>query len=91
VKRLAVPAMTTTVLTTTLTGLASDSWLAGGKDPHARNGLISVGSMLAGALVGATLEVHLHPGWALGLATVILVATAGYFAFEAPVVLGTAQ
>jgi hypothetical protein len=35
--------------------------------------------------------VHLHPGWALALATVILVATAGYFAFETPVALGTAQ
>jgi uncharacterized membrane protein YoaK (UPF0700 family) len=91
VKRLGVPAMTTTVLTTTLTGMASDSWLAGGKDPHARNALISLFSLFAGALVGAALEVHLHPGWALALATVILVATAGYFAFETPVALGTAQ
>ena len=62
-----------------------------GEYPHARNGLISVVSLFAGALVGAALEVHLHPGWALGLATVILVATAGDFAFEAPVGLGAAQ
>ena len=83
--------MTTTVLTTTLTGLASDSRLGGGTNPHERNGLISVGAMFVGALVGAAFEVHLHPGWALGLATLILVVTAGYFTFEAPVGLGPAQ
>lgn len=91
VKRIGVPNMTTTVLTTTLTGLASDSWLAGGKNPHERNGLISVGAMLLGGLVGAAFEVHLHPGWALGLATAILVVTAGYFTFEAPVGLEAAH
>ena len=42
VRRLGVRDMTTTVLTTTLTGLASDSWLAGGADPHARYRLTSV-------------------------------------------------
>jgi uncharacterized membrane protein YoaK (UPF0700 family) len=34
VRRLAVPDMTTTVLTLTLTGLASDSRLAGGETPR---------------------------------------------------------
>ena len=36
VRRLGVRDMSTTVLTTTLTGLASESWLAGGANPHAR-------------------------------------------------------
>jgi hypothetical protein len=35
VRRLAVPDVTTTVLTLTLTGLAADSWLAGGHSPRA--------------------------------------------------------
>jgi Protein of unknown function (DUF1275) len=33
VRRLAVPDVTTTVLTMTLTGLAAESWLAGGPNP----------------------------------------------------------
>jgi hypothetical protein len=34
VRRLAIPDVTTTVLTLTLTGLAADSWLAGGHSPE---------------------------------------------------------
>ena len=51
VRRLAVPDVTTTVLTLTLTGLAADSWLAGGHSPE--QGLPF--GMAAGALVGALL------------------------------------
>jgi uncharacterized membrane protein YoaK (UPF0700 family) len=55
VRRLAVPDVTTTVLTLTLTGLAADSWLAGGHSPRAGRRLAAVGLMAAGALVGALL------------------------------------
>jgi uncharacterized membrane protein YoaK (UPF0700 family) len=55
VRRLAVPDLTTTVLTLTLTGLAADSWLAGGQSPRAGRRLATVGLMAAGALVGALL------------------------------------
>ena len=55
VRRLAVADVTTTVLTLTLTGLAADSWLAGGRSPRAGRRLAAVGLMAAGALVGALL------------------------------------
>ena len=55
VRRLAVPDVTTTVLTLTLTGLAADSWLAAGHGPRAGRRLAAVGLMAAGALAGALL------------------------------------
>ena len=54
-RRLAVPDVTTTVLTLTLTGLAADSWLAGGHSPRPGRRVAAVGVMAAGALVGALL------------------------------------
>ena len=55
VRRLAVPDLTTTVLTQTLTGLAAD--LAGGRGHlrDARRRAAAVASMLVGAIVGALL------------------------------------
>jgi len=55
VRRLAIADVTTTVLTLTLTGLAADSWLAGGRSPRAGRRVAAVGLMAAGALVGALL------------------------------------
>ena len=55
VRRLAVPDLTTTVLTLTLTGLAADSRLAGGHSPRAGRRVATVGLMAAGALAGALL------------------------------------
>ncbi len=55
VRRLAVPDVTTTVLTLTLTGLAADSWLAGGRSPRAGRRVAAVGLMAVGALAGALL------------------------------------
>jgi uncharacterized membrane protein YoaK (UPF0700 family) len=54
VRRLAVPDLTTTVLTLTLTGLAADFRLAG-RGPRVGRRLAAVGLMAAGALVGALL------------------------------------
>jgi uncharacterized membrane protein YoaK (UPF0700 family) len=90
VRRLGVRDMTTTVLTTTLTGLASDSWLAGGADPHARYRLTSVFSQFGGALVGAVLVLHVGAAWSLGVATGLVVCTAAFFYREAPLALGPA-
>jgi uncharacterized membrane protein YoaK (UPF0700 family) len=55
VRKLAVPDLTTTVLTLTLTGLAADSALAGGSNPGWRRRVASVAAMFAGAVVGAWL------------------------------------
>ncbi len=55
VRRLAVPDVATTVLTLSLTGLAVDSWLAGGHSPRVGRRLAAVGLMAAGALAGALL------------------------------------
>ncbi len=90
VRWLRVPEMTTTVLTTTLTGLTSESALAGGLDPNATKGLTSVGSMFAGAIVGAALTVHVHAALALGLAALIVASTALFFSRQTDAQLGVA-
>jgi uncharacterized membrane protein YoaK (UPF0700 family) len=66
IRRLAVPDMTTTVLTQTLTGLAADSFLAGGPNTRAGRRIAAVVAMAAGAAAGAWL--YLHHGAALPLA-----------------------
>ncbi|MFC9455755.1 YoaK family protein [Streptomyces sp. NPDC056983] len=79
VRKLAVPDMTTTVLTMTLTGLASESSLAGGTDPRPGRGITSVVAMLAGAGLGALLVLHHGLGWPLLVGTLLVaVAAAGY-------------
>jgi uncharacterized membrane protein YoaK (UPF0700 family) len=64
VRRLAVPDLTTTVLTLTLTGLSADSSLAGGKSPRFGRRFGSVVAMFGGAVIGALL---LKCGLALAL------------------------
>jgi uncharacterized membrane protein YoaK (UPF0700 family) len=59
-RRLAVPDLTTTVLTLTITGVAADSALAGGAGSVAGRRLLSVTAMFVGALVGAALALHVH-------------------------------
>ncbi|MFI9782837.1 YoaK family protein [Kitasatospora sp. NPDC051984] len=65
VRALGVPDLTTTVLTLTLTGLAADSRLAGGTAPRQRRRILSVATMLAGAIPGAVLVLHGQLAWAL--------------------------
>jgi uncharacterized membrane protein YoaK (UPF0700 family) len=55
VRKLAVPDLTTTVLTLTLTGLAADSFLAHGSNPRWQRRLAAVLAMFAGAALGAIL------------------------------------
>ena len=57
-RKLAVPDLTTTVLTLTITGLGADSVLAGGTGSRAGRRLIAIASMLIGAVIGALLELH---------------------------------
>jgi uncharacterized membrane protein YoaK (UPF0700 family) len=75
VRRVAVPDLTTTVLTMTLTGLASDSRLFGGTGQGTVRRTTAVGSMLLGALCGALLvrsSLWLVLAGAAGLALVTL-------------------
>ncbi|MEV5388339.1 YoaK family protein [Streptomyces sp. NPDC052721] len=71
VRRLAVPDLTTTVLTLTVTGLATDR---PGR-PTARR-LTSIAAMLCGALCGSALTLHAGTAWALILALLLLLAVA---------------
>ena len=75
-RKLAVPDLTTTVLTLTITGIAADSPLAGATGSHAARRLISIAAMLAGALAGAVLVLHSHIVYPLAIALVLLVAVA---------------
>ena len=74
-RALAVPDMTTTVLTMTLTGLASDSHLAGGASANWGRRLLAVGTMLCGALIGGLLMLKVAVAAALAAAAVLLAAT----------------
>jgi uncharacterized membrane protein YoaK (UPF0700 family) len=73
-RRLAVPDLTTTVLTLTITGMAADSAIAGGPGSVAGRRLVAVAAMLVGALVGAALALHVH---IVGPLAIALVTTAG--------------
>jgi uncharacterized membrane protein YoaK (UPF0700 family) len=75
-RKLAVPDLTTTVLTLTITGIAADSPLAGATGAHAARRLISVAAMFLGALVGALLVLRVHIVYPLVIALVILAAVA---------------
>ncbi len=91
VRRIGVRDMSTSVLTTTLTGLASDSSLAGGTNPNARLASTTVLSMFGGALVGAILVLHAGATWSLSIAAGVVVVTAVYFSRTAPLELGPAS
>ena len=75
-RKLAVPDLTTTVLTLTITGLAADHWLAGATGARVGRRMISVAAMFVGALVGALLVLHVHIVYPLVIALVILVGVA---------------
>jgi uncharacterized membrane protein YoaK (UPF0700 family) len=72
-RALAVPDLTTTVLTLTVTGMAADSRLAGGPGAKAGRRLLSTGAMFLGGLVGAVVILHGHQTLPLLLATLLLV------------------
>jgi len=55
VRRIAIPDMTTTVLTLTVTGIAADSSLAGGNNPRWQRRTGAIMAMLLGAAAGAAM------------------------------------
>ena len=59
-RALAVPDLTTTVLTLTITATAADSRLAGGAGAKAGRRLLSTAAMFLGGLVGALVILHGH-------------------------------
>jgi uncharacterized membrane protein YoaK (UPF0700 family) len=73
VRHLKVPELTTTVLTMTLTGIASDIR----SQPRAvvTRRLLAVATMLGGAVGGALLVIHSEPATALAVATGLVAAT----------------
>jgi uncharacterized membrane protein YoaK (UPF0700 family) len=74
-RTLAVPDLTTTVLTLTLTGVAADSTGRTASGGHIGRRLISVGAMFAGALAGALLVIHVDIAVPLAIAAGLLVIT----------------
>jgi uncharacterized membrane protein YoaK (UPF0700 family) len=78
VRRLAVPDLTTTVLTLTLTGLAADSRLVGGTGKGTARRAAAVVAMLTGAIAGALL---LKSGRALPLAAAAAAALVTWLAY----------
>ena len=75
-RKIAVPDLTTTVLTLTITGIAADSALAGGPGSKAGSRLTAVVTMLAGALIGALLVRHAPIWYPLAIALVTIVSGA---------------
>jgi len=72
-RTLAIPDLTTTVVTLTITGIAADSALAGGAGSKAGRRLVPVATMLVGALIGALLVRHaqVFDPLVIALATVV--------------------
>lgn len=77
-RALAVPDLTTTVLTMTITGASADSRAAGGQGGKTGRRLLSVLTMFLGALIGALAVRHGHPSVSL-LAALLLLLGASVF------------
>ena len=75
-RKLAIPDMTTTVLTLTLTGLVGDPFDVGRPGSHTVRRAGAVAAMLAGATAGAALVLDTDTAWALGAATTVLAGVA---------------
>ena len=75
-QRLAVPELTTTVLTKTLTGIASEGALAQGAGSKLGRRTVAVTAMLLGALVGALLALRVSVASDLAVAAAVVIAVA---------------
>jgi uncharacterized membrane protein YoaK (UPF0700 family) len=75
-RKLAVPDLTTTVLTLTITAVAADSALGGGTGSKAGRRLVAVATMLTGAVVGAALIVHHEHVYPLLTAVIVTLGVA---------------
>jgi uncharacterized membrane protein YoaK (UPF0700 family) len=76
-RALAVPDLTTTVLTLTITGVAADSRLAGGKGSKIGRRTLSAAAMFAGGLAGAVAVEHGGRALPLLFAAILLVVASG--------------
>ncbi|MDQ1587006.1 MAG: hypothetical protein QOJ77_171 [Microbacteriaceae bacterium] len=84
-RHIAVKDVTTVVVTSTLAGLAADSWLAGGSGQPWRRRAGSVVLIGLGALCGAaSLHVHIGLGLVISALLTLVVAWAGHMAKFAP-------
>jgi uncharacterized membrane protein YoaK (UPF0700 family) len=75
-QRLAVPELTTTVLTRTLTGLASEASFIGGPGSKFGRRTVAAAPMLLGAVAGALLVLKVSIAAALAVAAAIVLAVA---------------
>ena len=73
---LAVPDLTTTVLTLTITGVFGDSRVGTGSGSRAGRRGMSIATMIAGAVVGGVLVIHDLAPWAVTVAAVCVVSLA---------------
>jgi len=85
IRKLAVPDLTTTVLTMTVTGIGADSAIGGGKGSKSGRRLVAIAAMFIGALVGAVLVLHVRivVPLAIALVVIVLVALTSYEAGKA--------
>jgi uncharacterized membrane protein YoaK (UPF0700 family) len=74
-QRLAVPDLTTTVLTRTLTGLASESSFAGGSGSKLTRRVAAVAAMLLGALLGGLLALRVAIAIPIAIALALVSCT----------------
>jgi uncharacterized membrane protein YoaK (UPF0700 family) len=77
-RTLAVPDLTTTVLTMTITGASADSRAAGGQGGKTGRRVLSILVMFLGALCGALAVAHGHAALSLLAALVLLLGAAGF-------------
>ncbi len=75
-RRLAVPDLTTTVLTMTLTGIAADSTVAGGAGSKLGRRSLAVAAMFVGGLIGSLLALNVDTVAPLAVAAVVLAVVA---------------
>ena len=75
-RKFAIPDLTTTVLTMTLTGFGVDTGVTGLSGAKSGRRLTAIVAMFLGALVGAACVLHVHIVLALVIALVLLVAIA---------------
>ena len=75
-RKLAVPDLTTTVLTLTIVGIGADSRLAGGSGSKAGRRLVAVAAMFMGAFFGSLLIFHISIVYPLVLALVVMMGVA---------------
>ncbi|WP_416344885.1 YoaK family protein [Isoptericola peretonis] len=83
-RHLAVKDVTTVVVTSTITGLAADSRLAGGHGTNSGRRITAIALICAGAAVGALL-LQAHLAWGVGVSAVLtlVVAALGHTTEEA--------